>query len=175
MIPKVLKGFNLFIDTVGYAGVVEEVNLPKLDLKMDEIYNGGMDAPIDVEMGMSKLECDFTLSEYTPAVITAFGLRTTATSQGGGAQIPLTMRGALDGEQNAYVPVVVSVTGALKDLDMGGFKSGERAPLKCSMTLRYYKLTIDGADLVEIEVGNMVRKINGVDQLESMRSALNWS
>ena len=124
MIPKVLKGFNLFIDGQGYAGLVEEVNLPRLDLKMDEIYNGGMDAPLDVEMGMSKLECDFTLSEYNTDVIKLFGLR-----DGTGAQLSLNMRGALDGE-DGVVPVVVNVTGAMKDLDMGGFKSGEKAPLK---------------------------------------------
>ena len=164
MIPKVLKGFNLFIDGKGYAGLVEEVNLPKLDLKMDEVYNGGMDAPLDLEMGMSKLECDFTLSQYDTDVIKMFGLRN-------GAQMPLTMRGALD-DENGVVPVVVNITGAMKDLDMGGFKSGEKAPLKTSMTLRYYKLTIGTEELIEIDVQNMVRIIDGVDQLAPMRDAI---
>jgi len=164
MIPKVLKGFNLFIDGKGYAGLVEEVNLPKLDLKMDEIYNGGMDTPIDLEMGMSKLECDFTLSEYNTDVIKLFGLRD-------GAQVKLTMRGALDDEAGV-VPVVVKVKGAMKDLDMGGFKSGEKAPLKSSMTLREYKLKIGPDILVDIDVLNMTRIINGVDQLASMRDAI---
>ena len=66
-IPRVLKGFNLQIkldgtDNKTYAGLVEELTLPKLGLKRDDVYNSGMDAPIDLEMGMEKLECDFTLS-----------------------------------------------------------------------------------------------------------------
>ena len=32
IIPKILKNFNLFIDGRGYAGRVEEVTLPKLNL-----------------------------------------------------------------------------------------------------------------------------------------------
>ena len=89
-IPKVLKNFNLFVDGVGYAGLVEDLTLPKLSLKRDDIYNGGMDLPIDVEMGMDKLECDFTLSEYNEAIIKKFGLRD------GTAQVPMTLKGGLD-------------------------------------------------------------------------------
>ncbi len=163
-LPKVLKNFNLFVDGQGYAGLVEELTLPKLDLKMDEIYNGGMDAPIDVEMGMSKLECDFTLSEYNSDVVKHFGLRN-------GAQVPLTLRGGLD-DESGVVPVIVNLNGAWKDLDLGSWKAGEKAPLKVGVTLRYYKLTIGGEDMVEVDVPNMVRIINGEDQLASMRDAI---
>ena len=163
-LPKVLKNFNLFVDGRGYAGLVEELTLPKLDLKMDELYNGGMDAPIDLEMGMSKLECDFTLSEYNSDVIRQFGLRN-------GAQAPLTLRGGLD-DETGVTPVIVNVRGAWKDLDLGSWKAGEKAPLKVMVTLRYYKLTIGGEELVEVDVPNMVRIINGEDQLAAMRDAI---
>jgi hypothetical protein len=164
MIPKVLKGFNLFVDGVGYAGLVEDVTLPKLSLKRDDHYNGGMDAPVDLEMGMDKLECDFTLSEYSDAIIKQFGLRN-------GAQVPLTMRGGLDNE-SGVIPVVVTLKGAWKDLDMGSWKAGEKSTLKAMVSLRYYKLAIGGTDLVEIDVENMVRIIDGVDQLAPMRDAI---
>ncbi|ODS24444.1 phage major tail tube protein [Candidatus Endobugula sertula] len=164
MIPKVLKNFNLFVDGKGYAGLVEDLTLPKLSVKMDELYTGGMDAPIDLEMGMDKLECDFSLCEYNTDVIHQFGLRN-------GAQVKLSLRGGLDGE-TGVTPVVVTLTGAWKDIDMGNWKAGEKPSLKVNVTLRYYKLTVEGNDLVEVDVQNMVRKINGVDQLESMRSAI---
>jgi hypothetical protein len=164
MIPKVLKGFNLFVDGQGYAGLVEDVTLPKLSLKRDDIYNGGMDAPIDLEMGMDKLECDFTLSEYSEAVIKQFGLRD-------GAQVPLTMKGGLDNE-TGITPVVVTLKGAWKDLDMGNWKAGDKPTLKASVSLRYYKLTIGGNDVVEVDVENMVRSIDGVDQLAPLRDAI---
>ncbi|WP_045856256.1 phage major tail tube protein [Teredinibacter purpureus] len=164
MIPKVLKNFNLFVDGRGYAGRVDEVTLPKLSLKTEEFKAGGMDVPIELEMGMNKLECDITISEYDTEIIKMFGIRE-------GAQVPLTLRGGLDGEEGV-APVVVSITGAWRDLDFGGWKAGEKAPLKVSIAARYYRLEIDGQELIEVDAENMVRKINGVDQMEAMRSAL---
>lgn len=164
IIPKVLKNFNLFVDGLGYAGLIQEITLPKLSLKMAEIRNGGMDAPIDLEMGMDKLECSFTLAEYNPEVIKQFGLRN-------GAQVTLTARGALDAEQGV-VPVVINLTGAWKTLDMGAWKAGENATLNVSVTLRYYKLSFAGNALVEVDVANMKRIIDGEDQLTETRAAL---
>ncbi|GHT98386.1 hypothetical protein FACS1894126_3800 [Alphaproteobacteria bacterium] len=60
MLPKILKNFNVFVDGRGYAGRVEEVSLPKLSLKTDEFLAGGMDAPIEIDLGMEKLEADLT-------------------------------------------------------------------------------------------------------------------
>ncbi|HBU6186017.1 TPA: phage major tail tube protein, partial [Escherichia coli] len=36
----------------------------------------------------------------------------------------------------------------------------------------YYRLTIDGSDIIEIDTVNMVEKVNGVDRLEQHRRAI---
>lgn len=164
MIPKVLKSFNLFVDGRGYAGVVSELTLPKLSIKMEEHIAGGMDMPVSLDMGMEKLECDFTLSEYDPEIVKSFGLSD-------GAQVPLVLRGGLDGEEGV-TPVVVTVTGAWSEIDFGGWKAGDKPDLKVQVSVRYYKLEIDGNELVEIDVLNMIRKIDGNDQLETLRGAI---
>jgi P2 family phage contractile tail tube protein len=38
--------------------------------------------------------------------------------------------------------------------------------------LRYYKLTIGGRELIEIDKVNMIRKIGGLDQLATIRQAI---
>ena len=167
MIPNVLKNFNLFIDGRGYAGVVEELTLPKINLKLEEHRVGGMDSPIQLTQGIDKLEADFTLAEYDPLVVQQFGLVTA-----GEAQIPLKFKGGLDNEGGAVTPVEVTLTGSWNDLDFGNWKAGEKAPLKIMVAVRYYKLIIGGQDLIEIDVLNMVRTINGVDQLADMRAAI---
>ena len=164
MIPKTLKNFNLFVDGRGYAGRVEELTLPKLSIKTEEIKAGGMDVPIELDMGMEKLECELTLSEYDAEVIKMFGLNN-------GAQVPLTLRGGLDDEAG-ITPVVVTLQGAWRALDFGNWKAGEKASLKVSVALRYYRLEIGGQELIEIDALNMVRKIDGKDQLEGLRGAL---
>ena len=44
--PRVLKNMNLFVDGRGYAGRVDEIELPKLTLKTEEHRAGGMDVPV---------------------------------------------------------------------------------------------------------------------------------
>ena len=64
MIADVLKNMNLFVDGRGYAGVVDELTPPKLTMKTEEHRAGGMDAPVELDMGMEKLEASFSLKKY---------------------------------------------------------------------------------------------------------------
>jgi P2 family phage contractile tail tube protein len=164
MILKVLKNFALFVDGRGYAGRCDEVTPPKLTLKTEEHRAGGMDAPIELDMGMEKLELQGTLAEYSAEVIKLFGLTTDAVKQ-------LTLRGAIEGD-DGVVPVVINLRGAWKELDPGTWKTAGKMPLKFSVGCRYYKMTIDNDELIEIDIENMVRKIGGTDQLAAQRDAL---
>ncbi len=165
MIVNVLKNCNLFVDGTGYAGQIGELNLPKLVVKTEEHREGGMDAPVDIDMGMEKLECDFSTSNLDPELMKRWGLAT-------GELVPCTFRGALESEDGTVSPVTVTVRGKVREVDWGTWKPGDKAMLKCSMTLHYYKYDHDGDVAVEIDVDNMVRKIGGTDRLEQQRSAL---
>jgi len=161
----ILKNLNLFVDGRGYAGNVEELSPPKLTMKTDEFRNGGMDAPVEVEMGMEKLEASFSLTNYDADVLALFGLAPGNTK-------PLTMRGSISSEDGTEKPVVIQLQGTLKEVDPGSWKPGERASLKVMVALRYYKHTIDEVVIHEIDVPNMIRIVNGVDQLAVTRKNL---
>ena len=60
----------------------------------------------------------------------------------------------------------------MKELDFGTWKRGEAAMLKVAMGLHYYRYEQDNEEIHEIDVDNMVRKINGVDLLETTRQHL---
>ncbi len=161
---KILKNFNLFVDGRGYAGRADEVTPPKLTIKTEELRAGGMDAPMSVDLGMEKLECSFSLVEYDPELIKQFGLIS-------GNAVQLTLRGALV-DDNTTTPMVIQLRGMYTELDFGSFKAGERGTLKCNVACRYYSLEIGGNVVVEIDVDNMTRVINGVDQMAEVRDAL---
>ena len=176
MLPRVLKNFNLFVDGQGYAGRVQEATLPKLALNIEEFKLGGLDTPVQIDVGMDKLESEFTLSEYDPFVIKLFGIADNSSlpipfrgfqetiSDG---QIAFTLRGGLGDEiENRVIPVVVYFEGSVIELDFGQWKSGENALLRIRLALRYYRFTMDQDELVEIDVDNRVRKINGMDQID---------
>ena len=165
MLDDILKNMALFIDGRGYAGNVEELTLPKLSMKTEEFRAGGMDAPIDIEMGMEKLESEFTLTRFDKEVLKLFGLAP-------GNQTPMTIRGAVASDNGTQTSVVINLQGNIKEMDFGSWKPGDKATLKLSISVRYYKLT-HGQDIVhEIDIPNMVRIIGGVDQLAKTRSAL---
>ncbi len=164
MIPKTLKNFNLYIDGRGYAGRVEEINLPKLTIKTEEYRAGGMDTPIDIDMGMQKLECSITLSEYDDEVLKLFGVHDNKPT--------VNFRGAMEDESGKVTPVLITLNGKWRELDFGNWRSGDKATLKVEVVAHYYRLEIDGKELIEIDIENMTRKINGEDQLKPLRDAL---
>ena len=163
MLPKILKNFNVFVDGRGYAGKIDEVTLPKLTIKTEEYRVGGMDIPINIDMGMEKLEADFTFSEYDTELFRLFGLIN-------GNSVSLTLRGGMQG--NDIEGVIINLRGIFKEFDFGSWKPAEKATLKCTVAAHYYKLTIGGNELIEIDAENMIRKINGVDQMALLQTIL---
>jgi P2 family phage contractile tail tube protein len=163
-IPKILKNFTLFVDGRGLAGTIDTLTLPTLTTKMEEVRAGGMDAPIEHDMGMEKLEASFDLLEFNPDIIALYGLAS--------ADKQLTARGAMRADGADAVAIVVNMTGNVKQFEPGDWKAGDATKPKFSVGLRYYKLTIGGRELIEIDKVNMIRKINGQDQLASTRTAM---
>jgi P2 family phage contractile tail tube protein len=170
MLPKILKNFNAFVDGKGFAGKIEEIQLPKLTLKTEEFRAGGMDVPVEIDLGMEKMEAELTFAEYDPDLFRLFGITGGSTS-GRNSGISFTLRGGLQGTSEAE-SVIVNLRGIIKELDAGAWKAGEKSSLKCIVATHYYKLTIDSHELVEIDAENMIRKIDGIDQLSSLRSAI---
>lgn len=164
MLPRHLRNFNVMIDGRGYAGRADEATLPTLALATEEHRAGGMDAPVDVDMGMELMELSVVLSDYDESVIAGFGLL--------GAGVPITLRGAIQRQGEEAQPVVIKMLGGLKSREVGTWSTGGKQTTTLTYSLRKYSETINGVEYVNIDVENMVRVINGTDQLASQRAAL---
>lgn len=161
----VLKNINLFVDGRGYAGQVASVTPPNLTLQTEEFRAGGMDAPIDVTMGMEKMEASFVLRKYDADVLALFGVAE-------GSIVPLTFRGALESYDGTVTPVIMNMRGKITGMDPGTWTPGELADLTITVSLNYFKQQHGSRTVHEIDVENMVRTINGTDVLARIRSAL---
>jgi len=162
---KLLKNFNLYVDGRGFAGVVDELQLPTLGLVVEDFRAGGMDASVAVEMGQEKLEASFVLSGYEENVLNLWGI-------GQGTTVPLVARGALESLDGAVTPVVVYMTGTIRSMEPGAWTAGEKSTISFTMDLRSYKYTQAGRTINDIDVPNMVRIVNGVDRLAAQRNAI---
>lgn len=167
-IPKTLKNFNLYLskkDTTetSCAGVITELTLPKLTIKTEDFRAGGMDTSIPIDLGMEPLSCDFTLAEYQRNILKLFGSFDFETN--------LTLRGAFnDGMQTTGM--IIKLSGLLKEVDFGPWKCGTITNQKASFMASYYQLTMDDEVIIEIDAFNLVRKVNGVDQLQKCRGII---
>lgn len=165
-LPNALKNFNLFNEGASYLGQVEEVKLPKLKRKMDDYRGGGMNAPAKVDLGQEGLEIEFTCPGMLQQVFEQYG---TVKADG----VMLRFAGAYQRDDTCTVQAVeVVVRGRHEEIDPGDAKGGDKGKLTVKSTLTYYKLSIDGKEVIEIDVLNFVEKINGKDMLAEQRKAI---
>lgn len=163
-VPKIIKNFHLQVDGVGYAGICDEVRLPDIKIRGEEHRAGGMDAPIMIDLGMDRLEMGFTLAEHKAEVFRQFGLMNQNAVQ-------LTFRAAKV-DDLAVEPYLINARGMYTENRLGTIKNNSISKLEATVSLRYFKLSLAGNVIWEIDVDNMVRAINGVDQLEAVRAAI---
>ncbi len=165
MIPQVLYDTNLFMGGISFSGDVPSVTLPKLTVKTDSFRGGGMGGEIEIDMGLEKLEASFVTTGVRREAMKYFGLADQTACNA-------VFRGAFKGLAGKVTPVIATMRGLLKELDMGDWKPGDKAENKYAMALQYYKLEIDNRVMYEIDMVNCVRVIDGVDQMADVRNAL---
>lgn len=166
MLPSVLKNFMLFNDGNSYMGQVEEVKLPKLKRKMDDLRAGGMNGPVKVDLGQEGLELEFTVAGALPQIFEQY-----ATPKADG--LMLRFAGAYQRDDTCAVQAVeIVVRGRHEEIDPGDAKSGDKGKTTVKSTLTYYKLSIDGRETIEIDLLNFIEKVKGKDMLADQRKAI---
>lgn len=165
-LPRKIKNFATFVDGVSYAGEMPEVTLPKLTRKMDDYRSGGMNAPVKADFGMDGMEAELTAAGYMSDLFKSWG---TLRHDG----VMLRFSGALQADDGENVDALeIVMRGRFSEIDPGSAKAGEATAIKYKAALSYYKLTINGETLIEIDAVNMVEMVNGVDRLAEVRAAL---
>ena len=167
MLPRMLKNFNLFIDGVGFIGRCEEVTLPKITHKMEEFQGAGMFAPVEIDMGLEKLEMEVSLKEFSPEILKEIG-----TADVAGIPLRFVAAAVSDDSENTTDAIEIFTRGRYRELDLGSAKAAEASTMKASVALTYFKYILNGEDIIEIDTVNMIYNVGGVDRLEAQRAAL---
>lgn len=166
MLPSKLKDFNLFNDARSYLGEVGELTLPKLSRKMEGWRGGGMMGEVKVDMGQDALDLEWKIGGLAPQVLRQFG----SADVGG---VLLRFMGAYQREDGSGVNAVeVVVRGRHEEIDSGTSKAGGDTETTVKTTCSYYKLVIDGVEVIEIDLIANVFVVDGVDRNAEIRAAL---
>lgn len=164
--PRKLKGFNLFQNGENFVGQVTEVTLPKLTRKMEDWQGGGMSGPIKVDFGQEGIQLEWTCGGFMRAVLGQYGI----TKHDG---VLLRFAGGYQAEDSTAVDSVeIVVKGRHSEIEPGTARAKEDTAFKVTTVASYYKLSINGEDVIEIDFINMIEKINGNDLLAALRKAI---
>lgn len=166
--PRKLKSMNLFNDGTGYLGVCKSVTLPTLARKMESYRGGGMNGTAKADLGLSDdgLQMEWKTGGLEVQVLRQFG----AVSASG---VMLRFAGSYQQDDTGeYTDVEIVVRGRHETIDLGDAAPGEDTEQSITTALTYYKLTVAGEVIVEIDVLNFIENINGVDMLAEQRRAI---
>ena len=167
MLPRKIKAFQLFVDGIGYVGEVEEATNPKLTRKMEEYRSGGMQGPIDIDLGQEKAEMEITFGEYAEAVMKTWGI-----CDHKGVKFRMMAAAERDDEQCEVTPIEIVVHGRIAEIDQGNWKGGDSSTMKIKVSVGYYKYTSNGEDIVEFDLENLILVVGGKDLMAKKRAAI---
>ena len=165
-LPRKLKNFATFIDGENYMGDMPEVTLPTLTRKVEEYRAGGMNGPIDLDMGQDKMEAELKAAGYMKGLMKQWGAAKHDA-------VMLRFAGALQADDSEGVQAVeVVMRGRLTERDPGSSKAGDMMEQTFKYSLSYYKEVMDGETILEIDFVNLVEKVHGEDRMAQTRTAL---
>ncbi|UFW80029.1 phage major tail tube protein [Rhizobium sp. SU303] len=160
---SIMRDCTLWADRESKLGQIGDITLPVVQKKLEELRNGGMIKPRDIMLGYEKLGFSFKMPGLDPQIVKLFGLKP-------GVETPFIITGALVDEDGTVHSAVATVRGSINQLDHGNWKPGELSENDNTVSVNYYKLEIDGEELIEMDDFDV--KIGGVSQYQGIRNAL---
>lgn len=164
-LPRKLKLMNLYSDGDSYHGQINEVEQPKLALKLDEYRAGGMIGPVKINFGLETLETTLKMGGFMTEFLKMFGSNIDG--------VPLRFMGAYEQDDTGEVTSIELVMrGRFGEIDNGSDKVGDDTEQSYTVPLTYYKVIENGNDIIEIDMLNSIFIVDGKDRLEEHRAAV---
>lgn len=167
-IPEKLINFRVYLDGIDLLGVAD-AQLPAIESIMETVQGAGIAGEIETP----------TLGHFGPMPL-SLNWRTVTSDAVKLAQQKahhLDLRGAIqsfDPKAGVYVatPLKVVVRARPKKIDPGKLVMGKAQESSSEFECHYFKMWLDGNEMIEIDKLNFICLIDGEDQLASTREAL---
>lgn len=170
MAIEISKVFNarVYIDGVDFIAKAEEVDLPKVKFKFADTKALGIYAESELPTGIDKLESRIKFNTIDPEFVALaadpFTMRTVI------VRAPYqvwTQQGVMK-----TAPLKAEMRGFFKEFDTGKLKGRDTAEAEATLSVIYYKLEVDGKEIVEIDTLNNIYKVEGQDKLTEYRQSI---
>ena len=165
-VVKQFRNMSLDLDNQPMAGTVEEFHPPNLSVDTTPYKAGGMDVPVLLDMGMNVLMARAMVNGYQPKVFSQFGLADKRKAN-------MTVYGALEDYTGEVTQVKFVMRGLQTTTGMERVRGrGEVPRTVIEIACVEYIISFDNTVMIDIDVLNMTRIVNGVDRLAKLRAAI---
>ncbi len=160
-----LRSWTFFTKGMRIQGA-HEYTPPELSIQVTNLRSGAQDAPTPVDDGMEALTCQVKFWGIDTDMLALLGCvagqkpRFTAYE---GYMSNGTALGAIE-EFEGFISKVT------RDARVG--ESQSEVSVTVDIALNYYKQTLEGRELIEIDTERFIRRINGVDQLGGLAAKI---
>ena len=157
---------NAYRDGLTLIGRIEQLDLPSIKFKTEEIAALGMFSSIEIPVGLEKMEAkikwnaiyDRDWKAASPVAKSTIVVKSNMTTHGA------------DG-RTEQLQVTATIRGIYKELPSGNLKSNAKFDgAEHLLTVNYYKLEVAGVKVYEVDIFNNILNIGDTDILESFRS-----
>lgn len=161
-----LYNANVYVNGASFLGRAEEVTLPKVQAKMVEHKALGMFGVVETAAGIEKMEAKIKWNSLYPEVLGEIANPYKSVS----IQVRASLETYDSTGRIAEKPVTAFMTAQFKNFPGIGFKHQDNAEVETDLAVSYYKLTIDGEDIIEADVFANIWKVNGEDILATFKA-----
>jgi P2 family phage contractile tail tube protein len=166
---NILQDFTVWIDGIGKIGECPGFQPPDIKIQTEDFRGGGMDGTVSVPMGVEKIELEFDLHTWDSDIWRSLGYGP------GSMDVPIVFRGYLLTPNGIERGVKIETFSLIHNIKIGKVEPGKKVEQSISATANYYKHTIDGEVVSEIDVFNKIMLINGVDKASNARQILGFT
>lgn len=162
-LKSIAKKLQLFIDDLGYAGLVDEIALPDVTEVTEEHIAAGMIGKRKIGLHeLEAMEASITSASILPAFITQLG-----------QSKKWKLDTALEDTSGYVKAEKIILIGEVHKVSDGTRKAGESAKSTYTMDVHHYERYIDGRELIYIDIDTNIWRIDGVDQIADIIAAIN--
>lgn len=163
---KKIVNANVYMDGTNLLGRASEFQAPNVKLKMSDHEALGLVGVPEFPSGIEKIESKIKWASLYPDVLAKVANPFKAYSlQVRGNLETYTSQGRVD-----EVPIVGFVTATFKNLPMGDYKPRANAEFETDLAVLYCKLTVEGRDILEVDLLANIWRGDGEDLLANFRT-----
>ena len=159
---------NVYVNNTSTHGQASQVVCPQVEAIMNEYNSLGMIGTVELPAGFSAMEATITWTYPSNEVQAAFSDPFTAVNLMVRSNKSVWNNGGLERDE----PVSIIMRGLPKQHSSGTFAGKDAVEVESALAVNYYKLEVDGTEILEIDVINNIFKVDGVDRLAQRRRNL---